>query len=453
MITGIRRPEMSLKLAEVTEVSSVDNFIKERLENRGVDEDDAFMVLNLSEIQDRIEQWHENFPRVEPFFALKAQTNGNSAKLFAANKCGFDVASMNEINTALNAGAVPSDLIYAQAYKQPSHLHFALQRGIISVCDSVDEIKKVGELAARLIDCTPKILLRILPDDKEGNKTESFSAKYGASIELLPELAKTAKESNVNISGISFHVGAHCHSAKPYLDTLKLSRVWWDTLETQYSCKLEMLDIGGGFPALPSRADFRRMAKRIDDGIDECYRDIRNCIRIIAEPGRFMVTTSLSVVTNVIAEKESVGGVLGFVLNTGIFGALNHTSLQKISARLSKPYLVRMGNTVHPKATNGLYNGLCSDNGIRSEEDGGDEMTAKKMVFWGPTCHYEDRMQDGYHVDNVKRGDWIVFPDLGAYGTNCMTSFNGFNIPATHFVFTDLHGDKIQKLLKLNMSK
>ena len=109
-----------------------------------------------------------SFPDVHLFFAVKAQNNEHTRKLLAANGCGFDVASVGEMKSVLETGVAPENMIYAQPYKQPSHLHFALNHGIVSVCDAVDEIEKVGEMAEELaLTSPPRILLRICPDDRD----------------------------------------------------------------------------------------------------------------------------------------------------------------------------------------------------------------------------------------------------------------------------------------------
>ena len=437
----------------VTKVTTVESFICETLQKRHELEDDPFIVVNLSEVQERFEQWQQEFPDVEPFFALKAQNNANTVKLLADNSCGFDVASLGEMKTVLEAGVPPTRMLYAQPYKQPSHLLFALEKNILSVCDSVDEIRKIGE-CSKQINCNPEVLIRILPDDKENDAQASLSTKFGAPFRMVDDLMNAAKESNVAVVGISFHVGSHCHSADPYLNTLRLSRLWWDRLVTDYGANLRVLDIGGGYPG-ERGPDFRTMSRQINSGIEEHYGDVRKNIRVIAEPGRFMVTSSLSVVANVIAVK----GDAEFVLNTGVYGGLSHSMWDKRAARGSTPYLVKAelnNGSLHSKGSghsNGklLDNDRVGSNGVEEGFHGKVEGAQAKMVFWGPTCDSSDRLVDGYNVTGIKRGDWIVFPDLGAYCSNIMTTFNGFAYPKMHFVFTNQNGDKIEQFFQQSL--
>ena len=161
-------------MATATRTTSVDDFVRDRLSN-GNHDDNALIVVNLSEIQERFEKWKREFPHVEPFFALKAQHNPVTVQLLARNGCGFDVASLEEIRSVEEAGVSRDMILYAQPYKQPSHLQYALKHGLLSVCDTVDELHKVGEMSSAL-SLPARILLRILPDDKEGDTQASLSS-------------------------------------------------------------------------------------------------------------------------------------------------------------------------------------------------------------------------------------------------------------------------------------
>ena len=410
--------------------TSVTDFIVEELSKREEFEDEPFIVTNLSEIQDRYEKWTAAFPGIQAFFALKAQHNAFTLKLLAGNGCGFDVASICEIKDALAAGAKPENILYGQPYKQPSHLAFALQQNLLSVCDTVDEIRKVGDVSKKLnLDTKPRILIRILPDDKEGDIKGKLSSKFGAPFSSLSALAKAAFDNGIAIVGISFHVGSHCHSAQPYLNTLQLSRSWWDELENTCGCNLSILDIGGGYPG-ERNSKFEEMAAMINESVSSCYSDVKHKIRIIAEPGRYMVTSSQAIIANVIADKSLNDSFGSFVLNTGVYGGLSSSMCDKTAARASKPYIIRRNKV------------LASINGSN-----GNDQKRRKLCLWGPTCDSSDKLVDGYELEDIRRGDWIVFPDLGAYGSNIMTTFNGFQKPQMLYVFTDLHADIVDKIL------
>eukprot|EP00116_Pleurobrachia_bachei_P004919 sb/3465181/ len=385
---------------DLLSVESAGQYIRDHVAQLTPYQDDPFIVTDLGEIQKRVDLWKTAFPNITPYFALKAQNNAKIVELLAGEGFGFDVASLPEINKVKDH--VPADMIlYAQPYKQPSHLKTAIH--LLSVCDSVDEIRKVGEISAEL-GVTARILLRILPANPTPTATSTLSSKFGAPFEDLEALATEAKNSSVMVTGISFHVGSHCQSAAPYTHTLPLARKWWNRLVEMGFTNMTTLDIGGGYPGEGGEV-FLHIAKEIKSSLEKEFGDLEG-LKVIAEPGRFIVTTSQTVVTKVISVKRD--GSL--VLNTGVYGGLANTIWDKKAARGSKPYVVGRDTT---------------DTTLRSD-----------VAFWGPTCDSSDKMLDGYTVAGAPpvRGDWVAFPDLGSYNSSLATSFNGFNPPAIHFV-------------------
>ena len=416
---------MSNKSA-IYSVDSVDSFIKETIIQRNAFDDDPFIVTNLTRIQQRFNDWVTFFPSVEPFFAMKARYCTQIVTLLAGNSCRFDVASLSELKSAVEAGTETNNIIYSQPYKQPSHLLYALQHGILSVCDSVNEIIKISEIAP-LSNCKyPRILIRILPTNSEGYASVPLSAKYGAPLTRLLDLVRAANKSNVTIVGISFHVGSDCHSAIPYQKTLELSRIWWDRLENELGDNLEILDIGGGFPAhRDSDCKFSVIAKDINKSLSEVYGDIQSRMRVIAEPGRYMVADSTCVVANVLAEKYHSEGGPSFVLNTGVYGALGNSTWEEAVFRGIVPYVLNL------EESNGQSN---SHSDKRFNGNHLQSPCEEEVVLWGPTCDVSDKLAGRYQLSGLKRGDWIVFPELGAYNISTMTTFNGFQHPKIFYV-------------------
>lgn len=436
-------------------ISTVNQYIRDKLLDREVLDDDAFIVLNLAEIQERLEVWKEELPEVELIFAVKAHHDRTVVTLFARQGSGFDVSSLGELATVEAAGVPMNKVVFAQPYKQPSHFDYTLRRDILSVVDSVDEIRKMGEYCAR-VNLPARTMIRILPDQKEGTVKYNLSVKFGAPLCKLEALMEEAlKWPLVSIVGITFHVGSHCESPISYLNTLRLARVWWDRITTEYGVELSILDIGGGYPGYPGQraAAFRPMARHVRQGLEEHFGDIREQIRVMAEPGRYMVTSAVSVVTQVIGEKgEGVGGVPEFVLNTGVYGALSHTIWDEPAARGSRPYRLELGkqsDLINEQDTV-QQNGDVGREMVTRVQHNGDG--GKDMVFWGPTLDSIDLLVDGYYVPGIHRGDWLVFPDLGAY-VLIMTTFNGFQPPKKYFVCTENYADKVEKLLSCDPSE
>ena len=78
---------------------------------------DPFVVSNTSQIIDQIEKWKANFGFVRPYFALKAQHNEITRRLFHGLGLGYDCASHLEIKSVLETGCSPENIVVAHPYK------------------------------------------------------------------------------------------------------------------------------------------------------------------------------------------------------------------------------------------------------------------------------------------------------------------------------------------------
>ena len=122
----------------------------------------------------------------------------------------FECASLNEMDLVLRCGASPSSLLYGHPAKIRSQLVGAVSRNVnLVVFDSECELKKLEELHP---DCCAVMRLQ--------NQCEEamcdLSRKFGVSMECVPRLLKVAEERNINVVGVSFHVGSYCTDPKEY---------------------------------------------------------------------------------------------------------------------------------------------------------------------------------------------------------------------------------------------
>ena len=156
--------------------------------------------------------------------------------------------------------------------------------------DNTDELYKIAR-----VHPGAKLVVRILTDDSKS--LCRLGLKFGAPLVTVPALLAKAKELNLNVVGVSFHVGSGCFDSNAFSDAVMRARMAFDMgKEAGYSFTL--LDVGGGFedPTFEATASVLRTA------IDE-YFPARDSIRIIAEPGRYYVAKAFSLAANIIARR------------------------------------------------------------------------------------------------------------------------------------------------------
>ena len=86
-----------------------------------------FHLLDVRVVEQRHAKWAHYLPRVDPFYAMKCNTDPVLMQTLFAHGAGFDCASRREIELALELGCPVNRIIFANPAKLPSDLEFAAQ--------------------------------------------------------------------------------------------------------------------------------------------------------------------------------------------------------------------------------------------------------------------------------------------------------------------------------------
>jgi len=299
----------------------------------------------------------------------------------------------------LKLGIEPSRIIYAQPCKTKSYVRFAAEKGVKQTTfDNSDELYKTKALFP-----DAELYLRIMTDDS--SSLCRLSSKFGASLDSTQALLALAKQLDLDVVGVSFHVGSGASDPQAFVKAVQDARVVFDQA-AELGFDMRTLDVGGGF----SGDSFERMAYVLSTALDDYFPPQ---IRIIGEPGRYYVASAFTIACNVIARREVKDPVTQansymLYLNDGVYG--NFSSI--------------MFDHQHPvpkilKSVAGYFGGW---RGGQPSSRG-----ATEYSIWGPTCDGIDRITERsvfHEVLNV--GDWLYFEEMGAYTMCSATRFNGF---------------------------
>ncbi|KAH8820049.1 putative ornithine decarboxylase [Xylogone sp. PMI_703] len=378
--------------------------LKERVENIDHDsceagDEDTFFVADLGEVYRQHMRWKLNLPRVKPFYAVKCNPDPKVIQLLAELGTGFDCASKAEIEQVLKTGVEPARIIYAQPCKTKSYVRYAATNGVKKMTfDNADELRKIKQLFP-----DAELFLRILTDDS--SSLCRLSLKFGASLDSTNELLALAKELELNVVGVSFHVGSGASDPAAFLRAVQDARSVFNQAE-QHGFSMQTLDVGGGF----SSETFEEMAGVLSTALDEYFP---SHVQIIGEPGRYYVSSAFTIACNIIARRTIEDPATGhksymLYLNDGLYG--NFSSI--------------MFDHQNPIAQV-LQSGKRYFFGTRDAEDSADGI---EYSIWGPTCDGIDRIAESirfHHTLDV--GDWLYFENMGAYTKCSATRFNGFS--------------------------
>jgi len=386
----------------VTVEKPVEQLIADKLiEEDAIDKEEAFYFIDLGCVVKQYRQWVKFLPRVQPYYALKCNPNVAITRTLASLGVNFDCASKAEIQQVLGSGVAPNRIIYANPTKMKSHISYAKSSGVKHMTfDNADELTKIADVYPEA-----SLVLRIITDDS--NSVCRFSTKFGAPMHQVTGLLKLVKELNLNLVGVSFHVGSGCMSVHSFEAAIRSAHTVFG-MAALMGMKLSLLDIGGGWPGsdYDCAVTFQEIANHIRPILDDLFPAD---VSVIAEPGRYFVAESHTLAVNVFAKRmipETVDEEKRFLyyVNDGVYQSFNCIFFDH----------------VHPTP-------LVHD--LRSRLD------MYKCTIFGPTCDSMDCIAKDIYMPELEVGEWLYFKNMGAYTTAAASPFNGFKShPNTFYV-------------------
>lgn len=338
-----------------------------------------------------ISKWFvQNFAKTvggKVMFAVKTNPDKLVLKTIAdAGVTRFDVASLAEVK--LVADVLPKAKMYfMHPVKNREAIHAAyFTYGVRDFSlDSHAELQKILEVTNHADDLNLYVRLSMASD----KAAYSLAGKFGVKLEDASSLLMATRKASKKM-GLCFHVGSQCMNPSAYEAAIQTVV----DLLVQTDVRLDVVDIGGGFPSIyprmtpPPLADY--MAT-IGAAI-KSHPKLAKC-EILCEPGRALVAESGSVVVRVELRKGSM-----LYINDGTFGSLFDAGVPEFN------YPVKAIRTA----------GDMSENLV-------------PFGFYGPTCDSMDTMNGPFYLPaDINEGDWIEIGQLGAYGATMRTNFNGF---------------------------
>jgi len=333
-------------------------------------------------------------PRVQAYYAVKANPDPAIVQTLFEAGASFDVASFPEFMIVhqfiqdmpdkQRQDWIWDKIIYANPIKANETLRQLDRYRPLVTYDNLEEIRKIKKYAPRA-----GLVLR-LKVPNTGAMVE-LSSKFGAGAGEAVDLILAAEKEGLVVEGLSFHVGSQTTNYENYVAALQLAAgVYAEAKERGYS-KMNLLDIGGGFPAPYDETvkPFKELAAILRRELDRLFPKE---VQILAEPGRFLVATAGTAVSTIVG-KAVRDGKLCYYVDDGVY----HTFSGVIFDHCK----------YHLKAFKKGPVQVCS-------------------VF-GPTCDALDVVSLAEQLpSNLKLGDLLYAPTIGAYSHASSTYFNGF---------------------------
>jgi ornithine decarboxylase len=281
-------------------------------------------------------------------------------------------------------GIAPERCIHTHPIKREQDIRNAMKFGVRTfVADNPDEVRKFARVTDRA-----QLLLRV--SFRSPGAMCDLSRKFGCDPEDLLSLARLAADLGIGVRGLSFHVGSQAVDSAKHVEALHACAKLMAAARKEKLGALDTLDIGGGFPidyAQPVQ-DISRFCAPLRSALAKLPKRVR----IIAEPGRFIVGPSAIGVASVMGRARREGH-WWYYLDDGLYGS---------------------------------YSGQLYDHARYPVEPLRDGAERLPSVLAGPTCDSIDVIAENLMLPELKAGDLIVGRAMGAYTWASASEFNFF---------------------------
>lgn len=347
------------------------------------------------------------FREINPLICYSVKANSNLAILRAlvTKGAGLDIVSGGELFRAMKVGCPAKRIVYASVGKTEKEIETAIKIGILFFnVESLQELENIDLIAKRL-NRTANVAIRINPDVEP--KTHRFittgklTNKFGIDFKSAENILNIRKKfTNVTINGLHIHIGSQITESAPFMSAISRIISFIKKLKKNL-IDIEYLNIGGGLGIVYDRETPQtasEFAKRILPLLKETN------LKIIMEPGRFIVGNAGILMTRVLYVKNTPKKKF-IIVDAGMND-------------LIRPSLYGAYHNIFPLTKSGKTN---------------DE----KYDVVGPICESGDFFAKDRVLPIIKKGDYLAIMGAGAYGFSMSSNYNSRPRPEEVMVFTN----------------
>jgi ornithine decarboxylase len=350
------------------------------------------VVIDHDVIRRNYAFFRKHLPKVQAYYAVKANPAPEIVRTLYRAGASFDVASLPEFMLVHeNIKHLPAKarqdfiwdkIVYANPIKPKETLLELDRYKPLVTFDNWAELAKIQRYAPHA-----GLALRLRVPNT-GSMVE-LSSKFGCDPGEAVDLIEEAFRIGLVVEAVSFHVGSQCTNFQNFVQALNMSAAVMREAKAR-GHEIKILDIGGGFPAPYDRhvKPFSGLARRINA---EIARLFPADIQILAEPGRFLVATAATSVARIIG-KAVRDGKTCYYIDDGVY----HT-----------------------------FSGIIFDHcqyHLKAFKKGPTEICS---VF-GQTCDGLDTISHFEELPELEIEDLVYAENIGAYSNASATWFNGF---------------------------
>ena len=347
---------------------------------------------SAKKLKENILNFKKQFNKLNPIicFAVKANPNISILREIKKLNLGADVVSAGELMIAIKAGIKPKKIVFSGVGKTNSELEYAINKKILLINteskSEILEIEKIAKTKKRVVNIgirlNPNTDAKTLSQISTGKKENKFGVNEKMFLHLVNHVRKSK---NLKLKCLSVHIGSQILDHKPYKKMLSVV----DKIIKKSNYDFEYIDLGGGMGI-----DYEHNNKKLN--LRKYYQNIKKFLikknsKIIFEPGRSIIGDTAILISQVIYIKE--GHKKDFII---LDAAMND---------LIRPALYGAKHKI-----------------IASQKN--TKISKKTYEFVGPICESTDKFLTIKNFQILKEKDFVIFCDVGAYGTSLSSNYN-----------------------------
>ena len=374
-----------------------------------------FYCYSLLQLKNNFYNFSKAFRETKPLICFSVKSNSNIALLKELKKIGSgaDVVSAGELLKATKAGINVKKIVFSGIGKTESEIKLAIKKRVLLInMESESEANLINKISKKMsrktsvgIRLNPNVIGATNKKISTGSKNDKFGLSYKDCLILCKRIKKL---NNLNLQGLSVHIGSQITNIKPFKKVLDII----NKIINKTRINFKFVDLGGGIGISYSKKDKKLNLNQYAKLVKKFIKNKKT--QIIFEPGRFISGNTSILISKITYIKKS--------------NNKNYIILDAGMNDLMRPALYDAYHKIVPlkKRNNGVM---------------------KNLEFVGPICESSDKFLSLKKFSKLNEGDYVAITNVGAYGMSLTSNYNTRPIIAEVLVNGSKH-----KLIKKRQS-
>ena len=351
-----------------------------------------FYCYSYTQLKNNYFTFHNSFKTIKPIICFSVKSNSNLTLLKELKKMGSgaDVVSVGELLKAIKAGISAKKIVFSGIGKTEEEIRVAIKKRVLLInVESESEVNLINKISKEFsrkisigVRLNPNVTGKTNKKISTGGKNEKFGLIYKDFVNLCKKIKKMK---NLNLHGISVHIGSQITSVEPFKKVLSVI----NTVINKTKINFRYIDLGGGMGISYSKNEGQINLKQYSKLVNKFIKNKDS--KIIFEPGRFIIGNTAILISKIIYIKKSNNKNF-IILDAGM-------------NNLMRPALYDAHHHIIPLKRKGKFPG-------------------RNLKFVGPICESTDKFSNQKTFSRIKEGDYVGLTNVGAYGMSLSSNYN-----------------------------